>query len=503
MPSDSPVIDTFMNLYTGNIEKWETIAQKVKAKCQETMGPTGHGVTALYMHRAKTEESLRKKLRDRNEKRRNTEKGEFRDNNDIYDEVPDFAGVRIVLYFPNESRDVEEIIFQNFSVIETKDHNGRKADPSQSTVSKHDLKERKFTGYIAKHYIIDVEEDMDMFGLDAEDLPLRKPVVEIQVMSLILHVWSEIEHDIEYKTHGDRPTLAERATLDSLNGLVLTGERVIETLYVCRTRAAQDKTPEKEFNNRYELEVFIQDKQATFSKTFYGDSGSVLSAFLTRFKMSKPRALEPILGRLSQAKQSDPCLRLINLGFEVDAASCIMLQILQDQCVPSSQTALTELERSIIQLILGQPISIGWKTFESVLEKKCKDNAYRYRLILNSLSWIVELFGSQKAFDNYWRDIVEKMPKDEEKSLYRVTSNRDHLEDNLDSSYTPDFEKPGLESLWCWLLTQLEERNPIVGFGFGISLLNVERELTVRIIHQMQTRLFDFHVKNEAGSGNK
>jgi len=529
MSSGEIVIDKFMELYARNLEKWEAIAEKVKTQCQQIMtNPKGPRITALYMHRAKTKKSLRMKLEDRNKKRSFTTKGEFRNEDDIYNEIPDLAGVRIVLYFPTESRDVEEAIFGNFSILETKAHNGSRVPPTTTAMPGYDLQERKFIGYTAKHYITDVAEDKHMLGLEAEDLPLGKPVVEIQVMSLIHHVWSEIEHAIEYKAYGDRPTLTERTTLDSLNGLVLTGERVIETLYVCRTRARQNKSPGTEFNNRNELEVFIQDKQSTFCKCFYGDSGLVLSAFLHRFKMFTPQSLEPILNQLGQAKQSNPCSRLVKLGFEIDAASWIMLQILQNlanSLRKASSTELgsftgldsfpelkpfTELERSIVNLILGQTITMELKDFNSLLDNKFKDSAYRLGLIRNSLSWIVELFGSQRAFQSYWREIAQNMRRsmpEEEGSLYDVICNQNNLvyrvepSEDLDTKMPDlDIEKPVLQ-VWNWLVRELKDGNPVVGLGFGISLLKVERELTVRIMYRVRMRLLDLHANMEPEVG--
>lgn len=47
---------------------------------------------------------------------------------------------------------------------------------------------------------------------------------EIQVASLIMHAWSEVEHDLIYKPMQGTLSEEELSILDELNGLVLAGE---------------------------------------------------------------------------------------------------------------------------------------------------------------------------------------------------------------------------------------------------------------------------------------
>ena len=56
--------------------------------------------------------------------------------------------------------------------------------------------------------------------------------IEIQVASLLMHAWSEVEHDLVYKPLQGGLSTDEYAILDELNGLVERGEIALERLHV-------------------------------------------------------------------------------------------------------------------------------------------------------------------------------------------------------------------------------------------------------------------------------
>jgi ppGpp synthetase/RelA/SpoT-type nucleotidyltranferase len=55
-------------------------------------------------------------------------------------------------------------------------------------------------------------------------------LVEIQIASVLMHAWAEVEHDLLYKPVQGRLSDDEYAILDELNGLVMTGEIALERL---------------------------------------------------------------------------------------------------------------------------------------------------------------------------------------------------------------------------------------------------------------------------------
>lgn len=80
---------------------------------------------------------------------------------------------------------------------------------------------------------------------------------EIQVASVLMHAWSEVEHDLVYKPLNGTLSEEELAILDELNGLVLAGEIALERLQIAGTaRILEDKL----FNNQYDLASYLYDK---------------------------------------------------------------------------------------------------------------------------------------------------------------------------------------------------------------------------------------------------
>ena len=75
--------------------------------------------------------------------------------------------------------------------------------------------------------------------------------VEIQVASVLMHAWSEVEHDLVYKPMQGQLSEEEYAILDELNGLVLAGEIALERLQ----RAGEQRISEhdRKYTNHYDL----------------------------------------------------------------------------------------------------------------------------------------------------------------------------------------------------------------------------------------------------------
>lgn len=136
---------------------------------------------ASYSARAKTIESLRKKLR----KDKYTEESE----------ITDLAGVRVITYSKSDIATIGMIIKESFFVDET------------NSVDKTTMLGIDKVGYRGKHYIVSFDSDrMKM----PENRKYKNLKCEIQVTSLIVHTWSEITHEKGYKFEGVLPVELER-----------------------------------------------------------------------------------------------------------------------------------------------------------------------------------------------------------------------------------------------------------------------------------------------------
>jgi len=83
-------------------------------------------------------------------------------------------------------------------------------------------------------------------------------LIEIQIASVLIHAWAEVEHDLAYKPQNGELSDEEYAILDELNGLVLTGEIALERLQ--KAGSQRLKLKQGKFRNHYELAGYIHEK---------------------------------------------------------------------------------------------------------------------------------------------------------------------------------------------------------------------------------------------------
>lgn len=105
-----------------------------------------------------------------------------------FDETEDFCGARIILYYLSDIEKVNEIIRKEFDV----QNNENKGD---------DLDVNEF-GYRSYHFIVKIKEKW----LDTPNYRgLNDIKIEIQVRTVLMHAWAEIEHKLEYKNKDQVP----------------------------------------------------------------------------------------------------------------------------------------------------------------------------------------------------------------------------------------------------------------------------------------------------------
>ncbi|WP_054542100.1 GTP pyrophosphokinase [Vibrio splendidus] len=112
---------------------------------------------------------------------------------DPFKQTEDFVGLRVVLYFPNDIESVERLLKENFLVEQSED----KADK---------LEVNEF-GYRSHHCIIKVVknwcETPNYRGLESVKS-------EVQIRTVLMHAWAEIEHKLQYKSKDQVPRELQR-----------------------------------------------------------------------------------------------------------------------------------------------------------------------------------------------------------------------------------------------------------------------------------------------------
>ena len=209
-------------------------ARACARRCERTLG--AEGIKAMVTYRAKDPGRLREKL----EQRARTKK--YRSADDALEDIVDLAGVRVALYFPGDQKNVTQLISNNFQLLVTP-----KIFPDGTKASS----DKRFSGYGAVHLRV-------TFGSgDPEASRFAGVRIEIQVASVLMHAWAEVEHDLAYKPLQGVLSGAESLVLDQLNGLVLAGELSLQQLQqALNDRIARQKG---EFLNHYDLASFVYE----------------------------------------------------------------------------------------------------------------------------------------------------------------------------------------------------------------------------------------------------
>ena len=184
---------------------------------------------ALVTSRVKDPGRLKEKLINRNREKK------YKDSKDIYSDIVDLIGLRVALYFPNDASRVETIIKSQFKIDIIKNFPQNR--------EQNEVYNNRFEGYSATHYRI-------LYSFENKEYK-----VEIQVASLLMHAWAEVEHDLAYKQKKGLVSYEEYEALDEINGLVIAGEISLQRLQrVSELRMASEN---ETFSNHYQLADYI------------------------------------------------------------------------------------------------------------------------------------------------------------------------------------------------------------------------------------------------------
>lgn len=280
------LIDDFINRYRKEFDFYDQAARLASQLLDASLQSAG--IRAIVTYRAKSPRRLEGKVRQRDRERH------YKTSDDIYADIVDLAGARVALYFPADRNQVGKLIEDLFTLIKKKEF-PEKGAPSY---------EKRFSGYWATHYRVRLRET----NLSEAQRRYLDAVIEIQVASVLMHGWAEVEHDLVYKPEQGNLSEDEYAILDQLNGLVLAGEIALERLQ--KAGEARIAARERPFANHYELAAYLLDKAASVLKGPAPDSAlgriDLLYALLNKLDLATPQKLEPYLSALSEDVERRP-----------------------------------------------------------------------------------------------------------------------------------------------------------------------------------------------------
>jgi ppGpp synthetase/RelA/SpoT-type nucleotidyltranferase len=289
----NPLIESFVTDYEREFDFYQEVARLCAHQCEEML--LVNGIRGMVTYRAKRPDRLQEKLINRETKRVDGGGVAYGSHEGMRSDIADFSGVRIALYFPADRSRIATLIDEEFGVQE------RREFPDPAEVRPVD---KRFDGYHATHHRVVLLAEAD----DSQRSRYVGSLVEIQVASVLMHAWSEVEHDLTYKPLSGELSDEESAILDQINGLVLTGEIALEQLQkaVEKRVAKADVT----FSNRYELSAFLFETwQRTFPKgdaePAMGDVGALLW-LLRKSELDRADRIRPLIETLDADTATRP-----------------------------------------------------------------------------------------------------------------------------------------------------------------------------------------------------
>lgn len=286
------ILEEFYERYQKEYDYYSSLAKIVSEKCEQELSK--RSIKSIVSYRAKKIDSLKIKIQKRNKN--------YESVQEVYDDISDLSGVRIALYFPNDKIEVKKMIHEIFDLSK---------EITFPDLSKIPNRKKVFSGYSAEHYRVKLKKD----NIDSVFYRYTNTITEIQVASLLMHSWAEVEHDLAYKPPSGDLSEEEYAILDELNGLVLTGEIALERLQKAILKRISSK--QNNFNDNFELKYFIQNKinlkNDQINNLGYFD---LLSEFLSQNNLNNSDKINKFLNNLdinSEIPISDQILESILL----------------------------------------------------------------------------------------------------------------------------------------------------------------------------------------------
>lgn len=267
------VVDNFIKQYEKEYDFYRQLA-RLGHDVLET-GIINRGIKAIISNRAKRIDRLKEKVVQRDQKEN------YKSKKAIEKDIVDLAGIRVALYFPSEREVVGQVIQELFDIEETK------IFPENPHKPKHN---KRFSGYWATHYRVRLKKS------DEVDKRFTSTVFEIQVASVLMHAWSEVEHDLVYKPFSGNLTEEELAILDEINGLVLTGEIALERLQKAITERTKKQT---EITDKYDLtNLIFYNYKTNFNKINFGNT-EYLNNYLNAIKKINTNQITEAISKIN------------------------------------------------------------------------------------------------------------------------------------------------------------------------------------------------------------
>ena len=248
----SELLVKFVGEFKRDEKEYKSVCSAARRRIKAALDK--EGIMAIVTARVKDPDRLLQKLKNREKEygRR------YATREEIFGDIHDLVGARIALYFPSDAAKLRPLLERDFELQqEPKIFPGRVAlfgeDAVRFTACKRKIypgyAARRFDGYCATHYRVRLKQTAEM--------SIPNPLIEIQVASVLMHAWSEVEHDLAYKNMMGQVSMEEYEALDEINGLVIAGEVALNRL----DRLSQERLRKEggKLASHYALATYLED----------------------------------------------------------------------------------------------------------------------------------------------------------------------------------------------------------------------------------------------------
>ncbi|RDW82334.1 hypothetical protein BP6252_03446 [Coleophoma cylindrospora] len=457
------LIETFVN-ETYVLDHYERLAKRagklISDKIDlENKKLAGEGIQAFVRYRAKTKKSLREKLLLSNEE------APYKDSEQIRKVAVDLAGVRIILYTPSKSQYqmARKIIHEIFGKdVEEKLHGSKERDPKPPLVKSQNRTKNYqpiHLGYQAVHYLPFMKKE---HSLDGVYNWIDHDRVEIQVTSALGHAWAEAGHDVLYKSYAYGPsTVQEQRIFDAINGLVQSGDLLLEQFHELLTQRTTAK-----ITNIYEFGYFLktldvlQDPKVTNSIT--KDGMEVLLNFLIKTGNNYPLAIRQAIKQIGFPDQLhlNDIISMFDPTFEpaedMKTVICLIHHLIPEYS-------------SVVQISLPVRQTEDFESYQPG-DKCC--------IMMSALGLLKVFLSRQDHAGKFLRNKLY-MTNEERVSLdWILTSSRRQVTlDKSDKHYMVNQQKiaDSVSEGWNWFEKQAKEKGSICGLVFKLALMDATK----------------------------
>lgn len=231
MPLNEYQLDEFEKRYWRENDRYVKFAQKAGDLCRKLIKE--NAIRGSVHWRAKTKESAKRKLQQKYS-------NDINEVEEAFNRIKDLAAVRILTYVEEDRERVVDLIKETFSLPP-----GADELPIDIEDKVHDDNEYSF--YRSTHCQVALPDEY----LIGDNENLKEMSCEIQVCSMLAHVWNELEHDLIYKPQSGKPSSEEKELLRVLGNQTLAGDGIISRLL--NATNFRQRTEHENFADQYDF----------------------------------------------------------------------------------------------------------------------------------------------------------------------------------------------------------------------------------------------------------